>query len=720
MIESFPDAAREALAEERAVNERYLREARDLVARMGKIAVGLPRARNEIWAGTPIKPAVSRDIVAPLVGRVALDADDALLGDGFYIGSWHQEWDGTQVISWVAPVACLFYSGPHAVDPLAPDVAARRTFTSQALDIVDLVDDIDRPEIKRPFGRRAQRRLEIPTAPAPAKRPATRPAPPPPPPRPSPVPAPRPPASEVIPSPRSEDSRPPAKTINPSAPPTKPAGDDVPDTSPSRLPTSPATPAESAPPQPEPSPPVVAGKVHGPAGSAPLRAERAVRQAIERPRTGRLSSVLATLQPDQFRLVTWPAERPLVVQGHPGTGKTVIATHRAAFLTHPERNELRLHRVGFVGPTTQYVEHVKGALAELDVEDVHLLALPQLLVRLAGLPKEPETHGSDQLLDTDWKLARIAGRAVEELRNELGDKRAHVARVRHVVTSLVSRSALRERLLDGDAELSDWVARLQWAAAQQDWRFLPFLAAVGLAVQRPPKTELFDHIIIDEAQDVRPLEWRIITSFLKHNGSISVFGDINQRRSDWTANSWSDLAKDLELTDDEGRFEEEVIDVGYRSTEDILRFANRLLPRTARQVRSLRSGPTPFVHKTSVPLLAETVLDEAVKLCDRHPDGLVAVLSMDPRSISDLFRKRRWMRAHTLHAWEREGRRVIILHPTNARGLEFDGVIVVEPVDFPENVGRLGLLYTSLTRATKELAVVHSKPLPTDLRQRRR
>lgn len=445
-----------------------------------------------------------------------------------------------------------------------------------------------------------------------------------------------------------------------------------------------------------------------------------MRQAIERPRTGRLSSVLATLQPDQFRLVTWPADQPLIVQGHPGTGKTIIATHRAAFLTHPERNELRLHRVGFVGPTTQYVEHVKGALAELDVEDVHLLALPQLLVRLAGLPKEPATHGSDQLLDTDWKLARIAERAVVELRGDLGEKRAHLARVRHVVTSLVSRDALRERLLEGDPELSEWVARLEWAAAQQDWRFLPFLAAVGLAVQRPPRAELFDHIIVDEAQDVRPLEWRIITSFLRDGGSISVFGDINQRRSDWTANSWSDLAKDLELTDDDGRFEEEMIDVGYRSTEEILRVANRLLPRTARQVKSLRSGPAPFVHKTSVPLLAEAVLDEAVKLCDRHPNGLVAVLSMDPRPISDLFRKRRWMRAHTLHAWEKEGRRVIILHPTYARGLEFDGVVVVEPIDFPENVGRLGLLYTSLTRATKELAVVHSKPLPTDLRQRRR
>ena len=56
----------------------------------------------------------------------------------------------------------------------------------------------------------------------------------------------------------------------------------------------------------------------------------------------------------------------------------------------------------------------------------------------------------------------------------------------------------------------------------------------------------------------------------------------------------------------------------------------------------------------------------------------------------------------------------------DARGLEFDGVVVVEPADYPENVGRLGLLYTSLTRATKELVVVHTKPLPKNLRTRKK
>lgn len=56
-----------------------------------------------------------------------------------------------------------------------------------------------------------------------------------------------------------------------------------------------------------------------------------------------------------------------------------------------------------------------------------------------------------------------------------------------------------------------------------------------------------------------------------------------------------------------------------------------------------------------------------------------------------------------------------VLAPDQARGLEFDGVVVVEPEQFPMNLGRHGVLYTSLTRATRELVIVYSRPLPGDL-----
>lgn len=105
-------------------------------------------------------------------------------------------------------------------------------------------------------------------------------------------------------------------------------------------------------------------------------------------------------------------------------------------------------------------------------------------------------------------------------------------------------------------------------------------------------------------------------------------------------------------------------------------------------------------------------------LCGRYPEGLVAIITMDPKGFSDRYRDRGWQRALLHHSWTKGDQQVIVLHPQNARGLEFDGVVVVEPADFPANLGRLGLLYTSLTRATQELAVLHSRPLPKGLKAR--
>jgi DNA helicase IV len=60
----------------------------------------------------------------------------------------------------------------------------------------------------------------------------------------------------------------------------------------------------------------------------------------------------------------------------------------------------------------------------------------------------------------------------------------------------------------------------------------------------------------------------------------------------------------------------------------------------------------------------------------------------------------------------------MVLSPDEARGLEFDGAVVVEPADFPQNYGRRGPLYTALTRPNRELSVVHAKPLPDALRRK--
>lgn len=668
-----------ALQAERAVNELYQRKMRDSIAGQVRVARERATTRNQLWTNPVIPTPLAQLVLIPLVGRVALAHEDTLLGRGFYIGPWHQEWDRVQVVSWAAPVASLFYSGHSSADSLAGDITARRTFMIHHDDLVGYVDELERTgDDGDPFAPTSAR-LAIPAPPAAAaaKAPLTelrRPQASPEPPRPTPRPV-------------AETSRQPAARQ-------PPAGEER------------AAPTDS-----------------GGAGRRPLRAERALRLVLERPRSGHLSPVLATLQPEQYRLVTWPETVPLVVQGQPGTGKTIIATHRAAYLTDPAREERPLRDVALVGPTEQYAGHVSRVIQDLRADEVRVVFLQQFFAGIADVGDvwrlTPTVH--EDRLDADWGLGRVVERAAKTLREAGVFARARGSPTRVLVDALARPEPLLAPVLDAQsADVVEWLTAVgSFERVRNEQRFLPFLAAAALAARGSPSVT-FSHLVVDEAQDVRLLEWRILLQHLRPGGGVTILGDINQRRSDWSLPTWQDLCVHLDLSSDEG-FQAEVLDVGFRTTREILSYSNQLLPRGERTVNAIRNGPSPTVRRVSQSELLSAALQESEALATRHAEGLVAIISMDPQGVSDRFRNAGWTRPLELrHAWTRAGHTVLVLHPANARGLEFDGVVVVEPGSFPQNIGRLGLLYTSLTRAVQELVVVHAKSLPPVLGARPR
>ncbi|MGY6502452.1 MAG: AAA family ATPase [Acidimicrobiales bacterium] len=429
--------------------------------------------------------------------------------------------------------------------------------------------------------------------------------------------------------------------------------------------------------------------------------------------------MLATLQPDQYELVTWPSDEPLIVQGQPGTGKTVVATHRAAYLTHAERKPRPLSRVALIGPTDQYADHVRSVQDEIGGGEVEVVSMPTLMRRLAGVRRVAATSGGDHL-DTVWRLGTTLDRCARLLAREghLEGKPDRDARA--LVKAFLAAESPFHELLEEDEELDEWRRSVKnRQVAESDGRYLPFLAAARLAVAPISEGDRFDHILVDEAQDLRMLEWRIVSAHLRTGGTMSLFGDINQRHSDWTAASWEQLVSDLELTESDDGIEVSELELGYRSTKQILRYANQLLPRGQRTVHAIQEGPDPVLSKVAKGEVMAEVARSAADLSVRHGSGLVAVISMSPTACSDALRRDGWSRSGTRQGWKKDGCTVVVLDPEMARGLEFDGVVVVEPGDFPMNLGRLGPLYTSLTRATRELVVVHSSGLPRDLRRTR-
>ena len=114
----------------------------------------------------------------------------------------------------------------------------------------------------------------------------------------------------------------------------------------------------------------------------PIAGEGALLAALERNRTGRMGDIVATIQAEQDEAIRADLPGPLVVAGGPGTGKTAVALHRAAYLLYTFRRRLGAQGVLLVGPSPvflRYIEHVLPSLGEQDVQ----------LSTIAGLRPEP-------------------------------------------------------------------------------------------------------------------------------------------------------------------------------------------------------------------------------------------------------------------------------------------------------------------------------------------
>jgi DNA helicase IV len=132
-------------------------------------------------------------------------------------------------------------------------------------------------------------------------------------------------------------------------------------------------------------------------------------EEIERPRRGPMRDIVATVQPEQDVLVRAPLEQTVCVQGAPGTGKTAVGLHRAAYLLYAHRTQLAATGVLVVGPNRaflSYVQEVLPALGEVQVTQATADDLaPAVRVRRAVGEAEAQVKG-------DARMARVLERAL--------------------------------------------------------------------------------------------------------------------------------------------------------------------------------------------------------------------------------------------------------------------------------------------------------------------
>ncbi len=139
------------------------------------------------------------------------------------------------------------------------------------------------------------------------------------------------------------------------------------------------------------------------------RHDPALQAALEAPRTGRLGDVTATIQAEQDDVIRAPLPGVLIVQGGPGTGKTVVALHRAAYLIYTHRFPLAGQGVLVIGPNPVFLTYVEQILPSLGEAGVRLSTLGDLLgdLPVSGHDSEPVARTKG-----DARMATVLRRAV--------------------------------------------------------------------------------------------------------------------------------------------------------------------------------------------------------------------------------------------------------------------------------------------------------------------
>lgn len=337
-------------------------------------------------------------------------------------------------------------------------------------------------------------------------------------------------------------------------------------------------------------------------------------------------------------------------------------------------------------------------------------------------------------------LLRSAGRELSE------EERALLVRERVPLAKGVDWSAEDVPLLDEAAELLGVVpnpaaARLERARRAERQRDLDFANSVlsSLQIDMPINAERFSerfgessgetvaaraardrtwkfgHVIVDEAQELSPMAWRMVIR-RNPNHSMTVVGDLAQSSGGWTP-SWSSVLDRVAP----GHWREAVLSVTYRTPSEIIELTRPLLAAIAPDIeppQAIRaSGEAPSERKVA----ADDLVGEAVALVRedfaRFPEGTLAVIvpaalaapfaAVFAEALPELFDGR-----GPLHS------RGSVLAVNDAKGLEFDAVVLVEPAIVVAD-GQRGLsdLYVALTRATQRLSVLHSGELPAVLEE---
>ena len=473
-------------------------------------------------------------------------------------------------------------------------------------------------------------------------------------------------------------------------------------------------------------------------------------------RSGEMREIVATIQGEQDVVIRSDIDQVLIVQGGPGTGKTAVALHRAAFLLFEHRARLAREGVLVVGPNRAFLDYIGNVLPSLGERTIRQATVLDLCI------PRVEISATDDAELARWKgsadrLVDLESAALDRITPPDDDIVVPVGVRNHVIT-VDEFAGWLATATSGNAPINERRARLTAIARREMLRksgrddvwkdCKPVKSAITKAWPTQKAVKLVDsflpgpkgkkrhwtpadqllvdeanslldgspftygHVVVDEAQDHSDVALRVIGR-RSPAGSMTLVGDVAQSTTPAGQERWADVFAHLSPTGTSGTVAD--LTIGYRVPEPVLRVANRLLPFTgvdATESRSVRTaGAAPAWHIVSTDRLLVEVGVRVAEVKKAHK--LTGVVAPDElrEAITEALLTHELVAVEHVHDLERN--EVPLFGAHEVKGLEFDGVVVVNPHEILGDTSRgARLLYVAMTRAVQRLDFVTDRPAP--------
>ncbi|HKX11664.1 MAG TPA: 3'-5' exonuclease [bacterium] len=434
---------------------------------------------------------------------------------------------------------------------------------------------------------------------------------------------------------------------------------------------------------------------------------------------GHLPPILSLITAEQFGLITKNPQKPIVIQGIAGSGKTTVALHRLAWLLHEDNSDAQPEKCLVVMFNRSLKAYVETTMPELKIPSVQLRTFSQWAGELANDLVGPRPRGPVEK-SRELELFKSSSLCLQALLDYVS-KQPHRPEANFVddlfgfYSDLLKQDLLWRRWDSVRAQLKQQIER-KVCEPQDDPLLLHLVYAEhGYYPSNSPNSlGLCDHIVIDEAQDFGSVEIRALLNALDHERTVTIVGDVAQKIvGGRDFGGWNELLKDAGFTDTMPI----ALTVSFRSTTEVMEVAEHLRGQRftrAENVSSGRRGPIPTFRRVENPTLMALRIGQWIAARQKDSaKALSAVICRWPKQAVQLVEELRKIGYPAVRLGHREqfdfSPGITVTNVHQVKGLEFRNVLIVEPSEEnykPTSDEECNLLYVAVTRAEERLDFV--------------